>query len=411
MLKGFRHQASCDETRRRTRRFDRRLAALALLVFFAATLSPLTTADCATTVQAVRHWTAPDHTRIVIDLSERPKYRFIELADPARIVVEVSKGRLASGVEELAVSDGLVEKVRFGRPSQSVVQIIVDLTTASEFKVFHLADVADKPHRIVVDVRRKIAPEVKVRAGESVQRLKEKDVRIVVLDPGHGGEDPGAVGPHGLREKDICLEIAKRLKEIIDKTEGMKAFLTRTGDYFVPLRKRTRIAKELGADAFVSIHANASRSRGATGTEVFFLSLTGASDEAARDLAAMENAADLVGGISPETEGDIVSILTDLKQSNNLSRSSELAECILDALVRHRRLVTRGVKQAGFTVLKSADFPCVLVEVAFISNASEASLLKSEKFRNDAAELLASALKDYFRVYAALDGPSGSAAQ
>jgi N-acetylmuramoyl-L-alanine amidase len=370
-------------------------AALCLL----ATMLPCE-AGAALTVQSVRHWTAPDHTRIVIDVSGAPKFRHSELGDPHRIVIEISKAKLHSSVRELTVSDGVVEKVRFNTLSGGVVQVVVDLPRRSDFDVFHLAKLDGKPHRIVVDVKKPAAPQEPVPVGEPSLLPKEKKVRVVVIDPGHGGEDPGAIGRYGLKEKDICFRLARKLKERLDAVPGIRAHLTRNGDYFLPLRKRTKIAKDLGADVFMSIHMNASRSRGAFGTEVFFLSLTGATDEAARELAKMENEADLVGGVPLEAEEDIVSILTDLKQSNAITRSSELAEEVIDSLGRHRNLVTRGVKQAGFTVLKSADFPCVLVEVAFISNSAEASLMRSDDFHDEVADLLTTAVRQYCGVYA-----------
>jgi N-acetylmuramoyl-L-alanine amidase len=380
---------------------------VALFVFLSAVPG-----DCAVTVQGLRHWTAPDHTRIVIDLSAASKYRHRELSNPPRIAVDVADARFASSVKQFVVSDGLVEKVRINRLSGGVAQIVLDLKEKSEFKVFHLKKYGGKPHRIVIDVKKPGVPEAAERAEQTARDLRRKDVRIVVIDPGHGGEDPGAIGPRSLKEKDVCLSIAQELKKQIDGMEGMKAFLTRKGDYFVPLRRRTEIAKELGADVFVSLHANAARSRRAFGTEVYFLSLTGATDEAAREVARLENAADLVGGIPPEAEDDIVSILMDIKQSTALARSSELAEGIIDALGRHGKLVTsRGVKQARFAVLKSADFPSVLIEFAFISNPTEAALLRSNSFHREVAKLLARSLKDYCSMYASVGSPGTSAAK
>jgi N-acetylmuramoyl-L-alanine amidase len=347
----------------------------------------------------------------VIDLSGEPKFRHGSLSDPPRIAIEVANAQFASSAKDLVVSNGVIEKIRINALSKHTAQIVVDLVKESEFSVFYLKKARDRPHRIVIDVKNPVAAEIMTQPKEDTRRPREKSVRIVVIDPGHGGEDPGAIGPHGIREKDICLKIARDVKKSIDQIEGMKALLTRTGDYFVPLRRRTQIAKELGADVFVSIHANASRSKQAFGTEVYFLSPSGATDEAAREVATRENAADLAGGIAPETEDDIVSILTDMRLSNTLARSSELAEKIMDSLGRHHKLVTRGVKQARFTVLKSADFPSVLAEIAFISNTSEAGLLKSDEFHDDVAALLAGALKDYCATYASLGSPSETAAE
>lgn len=387
---------------------------LRLIVLFAASslfvavfYPPVARADV--TVSSIRNWIAPDHTRIVIDLSGKPNFRYGSLSNPPRIFVEVANAKFSSSVNELSVSNGLVDKVRVNSLARRTAQVVVDLVKECEFSVFYVKKAGDKPHRIVIDIKNPVAAQARTEAKETVRKLKASSVRIVVIDPGHGGDDPGAIGPRGVREKDICFKIARDLKDYVDKMEGMKAFLTRTGDYFVPLRKRTQIAKELGADVFISIHANASRSRRAYGTEVYFLSASGATDAAAREVAMRENEADLAGGIAPETEDDIVSILTDMKQSNTMERSSELAEKILDSLGRHQKLVSRGVKQARFTVLKSADFPSVLAEVAFISNANEAALLKSDEFHDDVANLLAGALRDYCRVYASLDSPSVTA--
>lgn len=351
-------------------------------------------------MSSVRHWTAPDHTRIVIDLSGEPKWRSSVLSDPPRILVEIAKAKLDLSLTELSVGDGVVERIRMHPKPGSVVQVVVDLAAASESNVFYLKRLDGKPPRIVIDVKKPVAPAAQVQVQAPPPPVRQKKERVIVIDPGHGGEDPGAIGPGGLREKDICLKLARELKAKIDAVDGMRAVLTRTGDYFLSLRKRTNIARDLEADAFISIHMNASRSRGAFGTEVFFLSLTGATDEAARELAARENAADLIGGIPPETEEDIASILMDLKHSNALSRSSDLAEKMIDALGRHKRLVTRGVKQAGFTVLKSADFPSVLVEVAFISNRSEAALMKTDTFHDDVASLLADGVRQFCGPFA-----------
>jgi len=382
------------------------------LLFAVAFVSLLTTqAHSGLRVDRIRYWNAPDHTRIVIDLSGEPKFRYESLSNPPRIAIDVANAKFASSAKNVPLSNGVIEKVRINTLSKHTARIVVDLVRESEFSVFYVKKARDKPHRIVIDVKNPVAAEIKTQAKENVRKLKEKSVRIVVIDPGHGGEDPGAIGSRGIREKDICLKIARDVKKRIDQMEGMRAFLTRTGDYFVPLRRRTQIAKELGADVFVSIHANASHSKRAFGTEVYFLSASGATDEAAREVAMRENEADLAGGIAPETEDDIVSILTDMKLSNTLARSSELAEKIMDSLGRHHKLVSRGVKQARFTVLKSADFPSVLTEIAFISNAGEAGLLKSDEFHEDVANLLAGALKDYCTTYASLDSQSDTAAE
>src|SRR6266850_1228498 len=207
-------------------------------------------------------------------------------------------------------------------------------------------------------------------------------MRLVAVDPGHGGEDTGARGPRRVLEKDVNLAVARALVEALGGMPGIRAVLTRQGDYFIPLRERYRIAERMKADLFISVHANSTRRRGSgSGTEVYFLSLRGASDQADADLANLENAADLVGGVPPQSEGDLVNILYDVKRASALQQSQLLAVSLLDHIAADRRLETRGVTQAGFVVLKSVEFPSILVETAFINNVAEARLLKNKVFQ------------------------------
>jgi N-acetylmuramoyl-L-alanine amidase len=223
-------------------------------------------------------------------------------------------------------------------------------------------------------------------------------VRLVAIDAGHGGEDTGARGPRGVIEKTVTLAVARALADELNETPGVRAVLTRNGDYFIPLRERYRIAERMKADVFVSIHANSSKRRGAgNGTEVYFLSLGGASAQADADLADIENAADLVGGVPSQAEDDLVNILYDVKRSSALQQSQLLAETILDRIGADRRLEVRGVKQAGFVVLKSVEFPSVLVETAFINNPAEARLLADRTFQKKMGKQLADGVRKYFQ--------------
>jgi N-acetylmuramoyl-L-alanine amidase len=193
------------------------------------------------------------------------------------------------------------------------------------------------------------------------------------------------------------LAIAKKLKGELEQIPGVSVVLTRSGDYFIPLRKRIELARKFQADVFISIHCNASRNHEATGTEVYFLSPTGATDEASRSLAESENAADLIGGVPPQTADDLLGILFDLRQNDTIRRSSELAENLVDALRGEDRLSTRGVKQAGFVVLKAPDIPAVLVETAFITNPREAAMLKDSQFQYKVAERLSEGVQEYMK--------------
>lgn len=350
-------------------------------------------------VQRIRYWTAPDHTRVVIDLSTRTQFRYRALTGPHRIAVDIPSTAFAASVTSpIAVDDGLIKRIRVNKLRSGTAQIVLDLCEESDYEVFPLAAIDGHPERIVIDVARPVSRSEAEERARSIDNLKLARTRIVVVDPGHGGNDPGAIGWHRLKEKDVCLEIAKRTADKINSTRGFKAFLTRDGDYFVSLGRRAMIARELKADLFISIHANDSRNRSVAGTEVFFLSLSGATDEAARKLAEKENAADMVGGVPPDSD-DLTHIIFDVVQKESMVRSSYLAEAVHDNLVSYKSLKSRGVKQAGFAVLKNAGIPSVLVEVGFLSNTKEAKLLQSAEFQRDVAILLRNAVAEYFRAY------------
>lgn len=348
----------------------------------------------ATQLVRMRYWTAPDHTRLVLDLSGpsiEPVYR---LAGPDAFEVFLRGARKSDAVTTEFIGDSLVAEV-MPVVADSGVTVRIGLRKPVTPLGFMLSAADGAPERIVVDVPAPPNPLAEQQLTERVQELKRSKRFIVAIDAGHGGDDPGAVGHRRLQEADITLAIAKKLRTEIDQIPGMSAFMTRAGDYFIPLRKRIDLARKVQADIFVSIHCNASRNRDATGTEVYFLSLTGATDEASLALAEAENAADLVGGVSANAGDDLLSILFDLRQNDTVRRSSEVAEYLVDALEEESRLETRGVKQAGFVVLKAPEIPSVLVETAFITNAREAAMLKDGHFQNKVAEKLADGLRRY----------------
>ena len=376
----------------------RRVAALGLV----APALLIAAAAHAGEVLRIRYWTGPENTRVVIDLSSKAQFRYRTVTGPDRIAVDVFSTSFASAVEApIKVEDGLIRRIRTNKLRSGTAQVVLDLYEDSEFKVFPLGKMKGYPERIVIDVMRPVSQRDREERERMIEELKEAKTKIIVIDAGHGGNDPGAVGRYGIREKDICLKIAKKTADKINAVPGFRAFLTRDADYFVPLGRRVRIAQGHRADLFVSIHANDARNRSAFGTEVFFLSLSGATDEAARRLAEKENAADMVAGVAPDSD-DLGFILFDMLQAESITRSSYLAEAIHDNLLRHNRLKSRGVKQAGFVVLKNTGIPSVLVEVGFLSNAKEAKLLKSSSFQNDAAALLKDAIVDYFRAYTSM---------
>ena len=372
-------------------------AGLALFLLFALVASLAATSAAAASPELVRlrYWTAPEHTRLVFDLSGAapPATRF-RMVDSTTFEVYLPKVRKSPAVTTEFVGDSLVADI-FPAVSDSGTSVRIRLKRKVTPLGFVLAASDGVPDRVVVDVPMPANPAAEQALQQKVTEMKSSKKFIVAIDAGHGGEDTGAIGHRRTHEADITLAVSRKLKAQLDMIPGITAVLTRTGDYFIPLRRRTELARKYQADVFISIHCHASRNHSATGTEIFFISLTGATDEASRALAEKENAADRVGGIAPETGDDLLSILFDLRQNDTVRRSSELAEILIDAVSADTRLVTRGVKQAGFVVLKAPEIPSVLVETAFISNAREAAILRDPHFQTKFAEHLAQGIQSY----------------
>jgi N-acetylmuramoyl-L-alanine amidase len=362
------------------------------------------------TLGAVRSWSAPANTRIVFDFSQVVAPVMPDSGAASQVVISVPRPGIvpAAGVlPTLAVGDTAVDSV-VTVFDENGARFIVMLGPGATFRTFTLAPEEDKPFRIVVDVFRPGAREAENRRLAALAAAKKRDrVRLVVIDAGHGGDDTGARGPGGVLEKHVTLAIAKNLADELNKVNGVRAILTRDSDFFIPLRQRYEIAEKAKADLFVSIHCNSSRRRGrGSGTEVYFLSLKGASDQADADLADLENAADIVGGVPPQAEDDVVSVLYDVKRNVALERSQLLAETLLDHVAADRRVESRGIKQAGFVVLKSVEFPSVLVETAFINNYREVKLLKDPAFQRQMGKQLANGVVAYFKQAGVLLGGS-----
>jgi len=349
---------------------------------------------------SLRSWSSPTNTRLVFDFSapvtlagpDSGVSREVALSTPGERVM------VASGVPaSLAVEDSAVDSVRVEVQS-NVTYFRLSFSDSTTFHVFTLDAEIDKPYRVVVDVERPGADAREARRLAAIAAAKKaKRTLLVAVDAGHGGEDTGAHGPGGVLEKSVALAVARAVVDELNLLSGIQGVLVRRGDYFIPLHERYLIAERMKADLFISIHCNSSRRRGSgSGTEVYFLSLTGASDQADADLAATENAADLVGGVPPQSDNALVDILYDVKRSAALEKSQLLAESLLDHVAVDRRLESRGVKQAGFAVLKSCEFPSALVETAFINNPYEARLLRQSSFQHEMARQLASGVSEYF---------------
>ena len=348
-------------------------------------------------VSGFRVWSDPEKTRAVLDLDERTEYRLFTLENPHRVVIDLD-GLEAPGALRLDDEhSGVIRAVRQGRPDDGTLRVVLDLDREVQPKSFLLEPTGQYGHRLVVDLFDK-APAGQAEPIKTVASLRETNREIVVaIDAGHGGEDPGAIGQHGTREKDVVLQIAQKLDAILDAEPGMRGVLVRTGDYYIPLRNRYEKARRERADLFISIHADAFKNRSVRGSSVFVLSNRGASSEFARLLASSENASDLVGGVTLNDKDDMLaSVLLDLSQSATLEASNEVAEDILASLKRNVKTHKPHVGRANFLVLKSPDVPSVLVETAFISNPSEEKRLTHRDFQQQMAQSIADGVRAHF---------------
>jgi N-acetylmuramoyl-L-alanine amidase len=408
-------------------------------------------------IVAVRLWPAPDYTRVTIESDGLLASRQQLVNQPPRMAIDLEGIDLNPALRELVAQlksdDPYIAGIRVGQHAPGVVRLVIDLKQAVDPQVFHLPPVAAYQHRLVLDfhplkeidpLEALIAERMKERAaalpapsgppaagaadplGELMARhahrggpmccepgdarkpgaqppavFKTDRLIIVALDPGHGGEDPGAVGPAGTREKDVVLQIAHRLRDRINATtvngNPMRAFLTRDADFFVPLHVRVQKARRVQADLFVSIHADAFITPTARGASVFALSQNGASSTAARWIADKENKADLIGGVNVKAQDQHVArALLDMSTTAQINDSLKLAGALLGEIGNVGRLHKRGVEQAGFAVLKAPDIPSVLVETAFISNPEEEQRLRSDAYQVQLADALMRGIERYF---------------
>jgi N-acetylmuramoyl-L-alanine amidase len=347
-------------------------------------------------VQAVRFWDADDHTRVVFDVSAPVQYKLFTLDNPHRLVLDIAKSRAASSLDDSEL-EGAVQRVRTGRQGADTLRVVLDLDRSVQPKSFLLPPAKQFGHRLVIDLfDRGEAPRTVKREEFLPASQGEREV-VISIDAGHGGDDPGALGANGSREKDITLAVAKALAARIDAEPGMSATLTRDRDFYIPHKRRYEIAREQKADLFISIHADAFIKSQARGSSVFVLSNRGASSEAARMLADRENASDLVGGVSiDDKDATLAAVLLDLSQGATMQASEMLAGNVLRGLGRVGNLHSRQVQRANFIVLRSPDVPSMLVETAFISNPAEEKLLNDPKHREKLADALVEGIRDYF---------------
>jgi N-acetylmuramoyl-L-alanine amidase len=348
-------------------------------------------------INGFRVWTDPEKTRAVLDLDTPSDYQVFTLDNPPRVVIDLPRSELNQALKLVDEHAGVIENVRHGRPDKDTLRIVLDLEKASTLKSFMLEPTAEYGHRLVID----LFPQAVSGHAVAVKQLADlpspnRDI-VVAVDAGHGGEDPGAIGKSGTREKNVVLAIARELKKSIDARPGMSAVLVRTGDYYIPHRDRYEKARKQRADLFVSIHADAFTRRDVSGMSVFVLSRKGASSEFARRLAANENRADLVGGVTLKDKDDMLaSVLLDLSQSATMEASHSVANSVFSSLRGVGKTHKNQVERANFLVLKSPDVPSILVETGFISNPSEEKRLRDPAWQRKLARVIGDGVQDYF---------------
>jgi len=351
-------------------------------------------AQAATTVENIRIWSENGKTRVVLDLSQSSDYNIFTLRGPDRLVVDLKSGRLSKSLQTMPKGVGSVRTIRSAVRANGQLRVVLDLNEAVRSRTFRAGPNSQYGDRLVIDLQRSGSLQAVKRASEEYK--PGRDI-VIAIDPGHGGHDPGAVGKARTREKDVALQISKTLAARINAEAGMKAVLVRSGDYYVDHRKRMAIARLNKADLFVSVHADAVDDRRAYGASVYALSLKGASDEAARQLAERENASVRVGGVSLEDKDEVLaSVLLDLSQNAALSASLDVGSKVIRELARLGKVHRRTVQQAGFLVLKSPDMPSILVEMAYISNPTEEKKLRDKKHQGRLANAIMAGVRTYF---------------
>jgi N-acetylmuramoyl-L-alanine amidase len=353
-------------------------------------------------VDSVRVWQSPENTRLVFDLSKPHQHKIFTLENPYRLVIDLGGGaKFKPNVSKVDLASTLVTGLRTGRQKNKDLRLVFQLRGDVNPKSSILAPNKIYPHhRLVVDLFEKnqqtIEPVITVKTVADKVAHNKRDI-IVAIDAGHGGEDPGAVGYRRTKEKVVVLKIAKKLAALLEAEPGYKPYLTRTGDYYIPLRDRTRKARDANADLFISIHADAFKNSNAHGSSVFVLSERGASSEEARYLAAKENEADLVGGVSLGGREDHVAMtLLDLSMTATRGSSLAVGKSILKRMDNISRLHKKQVGEAAFMVLKAPDIPALLIETGFISNPGEAKKLATSSYQNKMAREIFGGLTEYF---------------
>lgn len=353
-------------------------------------------------VVGVRIWDSPDSTRVVLDLTGPVQYKAFALngGPMNRIVIDLERSTMTVAASDIANDNTRVTRVRSGRRDQHDLRVVLETKQPMSIKSFQLPPEKTPYHRIVLDLTFQETEQqvVPVRSVNEAARpsAQPRDI-IIAIDAGHGGEDPGAIGPNRLMEKHAVLAIAKELERLLRQEPGFTPFMIRTGDYYVSLRDRTRKATEAKADFLISIHADAFKHPSARGGSVFVLSERGASSESAKFLADRENESDIMGGVLASRENYLVQTLMDMQMTHYRKESRMLGADVLGRMGQVARLHKNDVEEAGFMVLRTPSMPAILVETGFISNPEEARQLATVRYQNTMARALFDGIRHYFR--------------
>jgi len=365
----------------------------------------------ATQIRNARLWRSDSKLRLVFDLSGPVQYKTFTLSAPERIIIDVSGARLEGNFSQLALENTPIKAIRSGHFGQGDTRIVLDLQSPVQLNSFLLGPEGAQGNRLVLDLgsdaaahspvqMAAAAPLVKQPSGPVVDKEHPKRDIMVVVDAGHGGKDPGAVGSKGEREKDVVLSIAQLLAKRLKREKGFDVRLVRNDDFFVPLRKRVDIARKYNADMFISVHADAAPRLTASGASVFALSENGATSATARFMAQRENGADLIGANSllnlKDKDPMLAGVILDMSMNATIAASLQLGHTVLGSLEGVTTLHQKRVEQAGFAVLKSPDVPSILVETGFISNSRDSQRLVTARHQQAVADGLFEGMKTYF---------------
>lgn len=360
-------------------------------------------------IRNARLWRSDEKLRLVFDLSGPVRYRTFTLSAPERLIIDVSGANLSGDFSELALNGTVIRSIRSGPFGHGDTRIVLDLSNPVLLNSFLLAPQDGQSHRLVLDlVTAKTSPVTTMvpRETPKIGAHPKRDI-IVVVDPGHGGKDPGAVGAKGEREKDVVLFIAQLLGKRLKKEKGFDVKLVRNDDFFVPLRKRVEIARQHKADMFISVHADAAPRLTASGASVYCLSEGGATSATARFMAQRENGADLLGATSllnlKDKDPMLAGVILDMSMNATIAASLQLGNTVLGSLASITTLDQKRVEQAGFAVLKSPDVPSILVETGFISNVRDSQRLVTARHQQAVADGLFEGLQRYFEKNPPID--------